>query len=181
MSAYTLCEGLLDTVITPMRAVEVKTQDGRRIGHVVRGDVADCERTGTFRFEPTSGPSTSMGIVGATARTILHRLLRPSYILLHERQRWTLHDLPGENLLYFAVAGTVQARRLVARLDWDDSVQITADGAEVGRVDPGDLLLDTRLRADDDLDPPLFGLIMLIPFIYRVYEQEAELIESLLD
>lgn len=183
MREYTFREGLLDTVTTSMRSVEVRSADGGDvIGNVVRGELEGCERAGTFRFEPRSDPSTSMGIRRGTGLEMVNRLLRPQYRMVHGGRESTFKDRPGENLLYFAVRGTVDGRRIDARADWDSSIEITADSTEIGRFDPGELLMDTRVQVTSaEPGSAVFGLLMVLPFIYRIYEQESELIESLFD
>lgn len=190
-------EGPLDTIVGKLRPVEVVDHLGGLAGRITRGEIEGCERTGTFRFEPVGGAATQLGVRRMTARTVLGRLLRPTYDVTHGDGRWELKDLPGENILYFAVDGEVAGRRLTVREDWDGSVEVVARDPgggkrEVSRFAPGDVLTRTTVRIDeaalaaadeaDGADPrgtALFGTLVLLPFLHRIYRQESSLVEEL--
>lgn len=193
-------EGPLDTIVGELRPIEVVDERGGLVGRITRGEIDGCERAGTFRFEPLGGAATQVGVRRMTARTVLGRLLRPTYDVTHGSERWEFKDLPGENILYFAVDGEVAGRRLTVREDWDGSVEVVArepgGGArrEIARFTPGDVLTRTAIRIDeaalsgtalertDGADPrgtALFGTLVLLPFLYRVYRQESGLVDEL--
>ena len=120
-STYGFREGTLDTVRRSMRTVAVHRDDGELVGRVVRRELAGCERTGTFRWESIGGAATTVGIRRATWRSAVGRLLRPTYAVTHRPEVTApaegeppapvhdeLKEIWGENVLYFAVDGTVQ-------------------------------------------------------------------------
>ncbi len=199
VTTYSFQEGLLDTVLGAMRPIEVVDDRGTVAGRIVRGELDGCERSGTFRYEPAGGAPTEVGVRRMTARTVLGRLLRPTYVVTHGEERWELKDLPGENILYFALAGEVAGLRLDAREDWDGSIEVVArepgdrskrGARRVCRFNSGDLLVRTAVRVDEALlgrlcDAPdprgtaLFGVLVLLPFLHRVYRQESSLIDEL--
>lgn len=183
-TTLTYQEGPLDTIVGNLRPIEVLEEAHAAVGRISRGEIEGCERSGTFRFEPATGTPTQIGVRRMTARTILGRLLRPSYTVTHGAHRWDLKELPGENLLYFAVDGVVAGRRLTAREDWDGSVEVVArnasgvDKKEVARFSPGDMLTRTTVRvheaqfdAPDPRETALFGVLVLLPFLYRMHRQ----------
>ena len=156
VTTYSFQEGLLDTVLGAMRPIEVVDDRGTVAGRIVRGELDGCERSGTFRYEPAGGAPTEVGVRRMTARTVLGRLLRPTYVVTHGEERWELKDLPGENILYFALAGEVAGLRLDAREDWDGSIEVVArepgdrskrGARRVCRFNSGDLLVRTAVRA----------------------------------
>ena len=75
-STYGFREGTLDTVRRSMRTVAVHRDDGEFVGRVVRGELAGCERTGTFRWESIGGAATTVGIRRATWRSAVGRQIR---------------------------------------------------------------------------------------------------------
>lgn len=203
-STYGFREGTLDTVRRSMRTVAVHRDDGELVGRVVRGELAGCERTGTFRWESIGGAATTVGIRRATWRSAVGRLLRPTYAVTHRPDVTApaegeppapvhdeLKEIWGENVLYFAVDGTVQGRRVVARADWDGSVEVREQGEDggrprrVARFHSGGMFSLTRVEVDHEAagttrDGALFGVLMLLPFVARLHREESSLIEELL-
>lgn len=198
---FTFREGVLDIVVSAMRPIEVRDDAGDVIGRIVRGQLEGCEKSGTFRFEPGEGAATTLGVRKVTARSILGRLLRPTYVVEHEGQQWELKDLPGENIIYFAVAGDVDGHRLRIRQNWDDSVEVKTrregagrgDGSGGGsgdvrlaRFETGEILARTTVEIDVSLlgaesDPrgtALFGTLLLLPFLHRIYSEESGIVED---
>lgn len=205
MRRYTYREGTLDTVRRRMKTVAVEDGGGQLVGRVVRGEIPGCEGTGTFRWESPAGDATQVGVRKMTVRSVLGRLLRPTYTVTHTTgaaqaeagvEVGRLKDRIGENILYFAVEGTVDGHRVVAMADWDGTVTVDVrpEGAKkvrIGRFSAGGLVTRTQVLVDEDAlaelcdgaDPrstALFGLLILLPFLHRIYTEESSLIEDLL-
>ena len=214
MRTYTFQEGLGDTIVRGMRTVPVMDEGGALTGRVVRGQIEGCESARTFRWETPAGGATQIGVRKMTARSVLGRLLRPTYAVTHsgpqdaegaggvgtepaeDEQAGVLKDRIGENILYFAVEGTVDSHRVVILEDWDGTVVVEvrpprARKIRIGRFSSGGLLSRTRVQVDEDAvqelcpgqapaDTVLFGLLILMPYIHRVYTEETGLIEELL-
>ena len=218
MRTYTFQEGLGDTIFSGMRTVPVVDEGGALTGRVVRGQIEGCESARTFRWETPAGGATQIGVRKMTARSVLGRLLRPTYAVTHsgpqgeegaggmgtepaeDEQAGVLKDRIGENILYFAVEGTVDGHRVVILEDWDGTVvmevRTEGEGAKrrkrrIGRFSSGGLLTRTQVQVDEDVlqelcpgqaptSTVLFGLMVLMPYIHRVHTEESGLIEELL-
>lgn len=181
MDTYAYREGLFDSVTTSMRPIDVRNSDDSTVGSITRGDRPGCEKTGTFCFTPLSGPATTMGIRTGTVRTVVSRLLKPSYEFEHHQTTEVFSDRLGENFLYFAVSGTLHGQRILAREDWNGSIKVTARGDEIGRFRAGGMLTKTSIDvANFTPESAQFGLLILLPLIHRIYKDEVELLDSLL-
>lgn len=207
LRTYTFQEGFGDTIRRTMPTIAVVDENGQLVGRVVRGEIEGCERARTFRWETPAGERTQIGVRKMTARSVVGRLLRPSYAVTHsgpdseggpesDESAGVLKDRIGENILYFAVEGTVDSHRVVILEDWDGTVVVEvrpprARKIRIGRFSSGGLLSRTRVQVDEDAvqelcpgqapaDTVLFGLLILMPYIHRVYKEEAGLIEELL-
>lgn len=211
MRTYTFQEGLGDTIFRGMRTVPVMDEGGALTGRVVRGEIEGCERARTFRWETLAGERTQIGVRTMTVRSVVGRLLRPSYAVTHagpesdggpesDEPAGVLKDRIGENILYFAVEGTVDGHRVVILEDWDGTVvmevRTEGEGAKrrkrrIGRFSSGGLLTRTQVQVDEDVlqelcpgqaptSTVLFGLMVLMPYIHRVHTEESGLIEELL-
>ncbi len=180
MNAYSYQEGVLDSLAESMRPVSVRASDGSTVGVITRGAIPGCEATGTFEFAPRTGQNTLMGVRKGTLRTALSRLLRPRYAIVHDNRADEFVELLGENFLYFAVSGALQGRKIKAREDWDGSVEVTSQGVEIGRFHPGGLLAETRVEVAKFMPGSAgFGLMVLLPFIHRIYKDESDALASL--
>ncbi|MFB2573348.1 hypothetical protein [Micrococcus sp. IITD107] len=207
MRTYSFQEGFGDTIRRTMRTIAVVDEDGQLAGRVMRGEIEGCERARTFRWETPAGERTQIGVRTMTVRSVVGRLLRPSYAVTHagpesdggpesDEPAGVLKDRIGENILYFAVEGTVHGHRVVSLEDWDGTVvvEVRPKGAKkrrIGRFSSGGLLTRTQVQVDEDAvqelcqgqaptSTVLFGLLILMPYIHRVYKEEAGLIEELL-
>ena len=207
LRTYTFQEGFGDTIRRTMPTIAVVDENGQLVGRVVRGEIEGCERARTFRWETPAGERTQIGVRKMTARSVVGRLLRPSYAVTHsgpdreggpesDESAGVLKDRIGENILYFAVEGTVDSHRVVILEDWDGTVVVEvrpprARKIRIGRFSSGGLLSRTRVQVDEDAvqelcpgqapaDTVLFGLLILMPYIHRVYTEETGLIEELL-
>lgn len=207
MRTYSFQEGFGDTIRRTMRTIAVVDEDGQLAGRVMRGEIEGCERARTFRWETLAGERTQIGVRTMTVRSVVGRLLRPSYAVTHagpesdggpesDESAGVLKDRIGENILYFAVEGTVHGHRVVILEDWDGTVvvEVRLKGAKkrrIGRFSSGGLLTRTQVQVDEDAvqelcpgqapaDTVLFGLLILMPYIHRVYTEETGLIEELL-
>ena len=207
LRTYTFQEGFGDTIRRTMPTIAVVDENGQLVGRVVRGEIEGCERARTFRWETPAGERTQIGVRKMTARSVVGRLLRPSYAVTHsgpdseggpesDESAAVLKDRIGENILYFAVEGTVDSHRVVILEDWDGTVVVEvrpprARKIRIGRFSSGGLLSRTRVQVDEDAvqelcpgqapaDTVLFGLLILMPYIHRVYTEETGLIEELL-
>ena len=207
LRTYTFQEGFGDTIRRTMPTIAVVDENGQLVGRVVRGEIEGCERARTFRWETPAGERTQIGVRKMTARSVVGRLLRPSYAVTHsgpdseggpesDESAGVLKDRIGENILYFAVEGTVHGHRVVILEDWDGTVVVEvrpprARKIRIGRFSSGGLLSRTRVQVDEDAvqelcpgqapaDTVLFGLLILMPYIHRVYTEETGLIEELL-
>lgn len=183
MIRYMLQEGLADNLVLGMRPVPVTTEAGAEIGRVVRGELEGCERRATFRFEPVEGDATTLGVHVAGILGKLARLVAPRYRVVQGERTGELRDSPGENLLYFAVRGELDGRTLVARSDWDDTIEVTYDGRKIARLAPGAALAATEVRIVADLVPAdlAFQAVVLLVFIARLYADESDVVEQALD
>lgn len=207
LRTYTFQEGFGDTIRRTMPTIAVVDENGQLVGRVVRGEIEGCDRARTFRWETPAGERTQIGVRKMTARSVVGRLLRPSYAVTHsgpdseggpesDESAGVLKDRIGENILYFAVEGTVDSHRVVILEDWDGTVVVEvrpprARKIRIGRFSSGGLLSRTRVQVDEDAvqelcpgqapaDTVLFGLLILMPYIHRVYTEETGLIEELL-
>lgn len=183
MIRYSLQEGVADSLGRRMRSVEVVTEARHLVGRVVRGTLDGCERSGTFRFEPLTGPATTLGVDTAGWRGKVARVVAPRYRAVQGERSAELKDRLGENLLGFAVSGTVEGRPISATEGWSGAVSVTIDGEKVGRIVAGSVLERTALEISVDLVPAdlEFGLVVLLTFMYRLYADESALVGSLFD
>lgn len=198
MNVYRFREGLLDTVTASIRPLDVSGPDGP-VGRIVRGELEGTERAGTFCWQPDAArlpgaAPVTLGIVSGTSRArgggvrgmigrLARRVVAPEYLVVSGDERWTLRDKLGENVLYFAVSGEMAGQRLVARSDWDDSVEVTLDGERVGRLRPATAFEQTEVEIDASLDPttPVFGVLLLLVFVHRIHSSESALVEELFE
>lgn len=204
-AVYAFREGLLDTVRRDMKVIPVQREDGELIGRVTRGELPGCETRGTFRWESIGGAATVLGVRAGTWKSGIGRLIAPTYVVRHwpdtvqdtdaplpDPLDATLKDRWGENILYFAVEGEVDGRELLARDDWDGSVEVvdrTTDAATgrrrkqvVGRLQQGSLT-HTRVTVDHgagiERESALFGVLVLLPFARRVWARDSAILGEL--
>lgn len=183
MIRYRLQEGLADNLTERLRPIEVRSDAGEVIGIVDRGSIPGAERAATFRFTPVDGEPTTLGVDVHGLKGKLSRLIRPRYLIAQGARTGALADKPGENLLYFALSGTVDGHALTAREDWDGAVHVTVDGTKIARIESRSVLEQTQVEIDVQTIPAdiLFGTIVLLVFMIRLYKDEAGLIEALFD
>ena len=182
---YEFRPSVLSTLITTMKAIEVRTETGALVGTISRGTITGAETAGTFCFEPEGATPTTVG-VGSFSRSWLKRLVRPDYLVRRNEREDRLSDRLGEKLLYFAVDGRIDSHDYLARQDWDDSVEVKVDGALAARWNIDDLSGTVTIDADPEgmiADPAstLFAVTVLLPFMQMIHADESELIESILE
>lgn len=175
MRQYTLAKRIS---LDGEQGVQVVNETGEQIGIVSKTHMDDCERGHCFSYTTLRGDVIRMGI----KKRGLTSLLRATYQLEIAGKIFEWKDDIGKNLLYFSVSGKLGEKAVTFQENWKEEIDATIESKKIALIQPK-MMLKTTLSFDASIDErePIFALTVLMLFMYRIYQDEAEVVENVLD
>lgn len=159
-------------------AIAVVNAEEAAVGSIKKANLKDCEKGHAFSFVTNEGNTVSMGI----KKRGLNNLLAATYIIEFGEDTYLFKDKPGNILLYFCVTGELDGEQFRIEENWQQEIEIKVDQALVATIKPNDLTFKTNIQIDEDISVanPIFGITILMYFMYKIYKNESGIIEDLL-
>ncbi|OEH55976.1 hypothetical protein AQ616_00210 [Oceanobacillus sp. E9] len=173
MIQYTLTEKFFSK-----KAIHLVDENEEVVGEITGIRKEGYERNNVFDFKPVEGSSTIVGIKKRNWKNVI----QPSYGVIHGDQTYTLKDKLGDNLLYFCVTGVIESEDIYIEEDWKEDIIFKVNKQKVAVIRPPKLTGKTIFKIDEQILPDhrLFGVIILMVFMYQIYNKEAAFIMDLL-
>ncbi|BAC14910.1 hypothetical protein [Oceanobacillus iheyensis HTE831] len=173
MKQYTLTEKFFSN-----KGIHLVDENEKIIGEVTGIRKEGYERKNVFNFKPVEGSSTIVGIKKRSWKNVI----QPSYGVIHAEHTYTLKDKLGDNLLYFCVTGVIENDDIFIEENWKEDIIVKVNKQKVAVIRPAKFSGKSVFKIDEQISPDhrLFGLIILMVFMYQIYNKEAAVIMDLL-
>ncbi|GIP62447.1 hypothetical protein J32TS6_10020 [Virgibacillus pantothenticus] len=111
------------------------------------------------------------------------RLVLAEYQLCTESIQYDFKDKLGSNILYFCVVGNMDGQDILIEENWSGDLEIKVNKLRVAKIKIGTFSLKTTFQFEDTVEEnsPIFALTILMYFMFKIYQEEAEWVEGLLD
>ncbi|MFS0750322.1 hypothetical protein [Oceanobacillus sp. 1P07AA] len=173
MLQYTLTEKFFSN-----KEIHLVDENEEVVGEITGVRKEGYETKNVFEFKPVEGNSTIVGIKKRNWKNVI----QPSYGVIHGDQSHTLKDKLGDNLFYFCVIGVIERDDIFIEEDWKEDIIFKVNKQKIAVIRPPKLTGKTVFKVDEQISPDhhLFGLIILMVFMYQIYNKEATFIMDLL-
>lgn len=160
------------------KTIVVMNAHQEHIGSIQMTDIEGCEQGSSFSFTTNNDQIVQMGI----QKRRLKNILFPQYTIKWSRQTYTLRDKPGYNLLYFCVVGKIDDQTVTFEENWSGDIELKIDDVHHATIKINEFTLKTTILVDQTIHETsiFFAVTVLIYFMFKIYENEAEFIEGLL-
>lgn len=111
------------------------------------------------------------------------RLLFATYHVDFNGKTWILKDNMIRSTVYFCVDGELHDKKIRFEENWKKEVDVKLDGEKVAIIKPHLYSLEATIsmKTEESRDPLLFAVTCLMYFMFKIYQDEVEVIESILD
>ncbi|WP_230191151.1 hypothetical protein [Paenibacillus sp. CECT 9249] len=111
------------------------------------------------------------------------RLVFANYRFQIDGEEFILKDNAVNSLLYFCVDGTAFGKKLRIEENWDEEIEVKVDGRKAALMKPNTISLEATIVMDEEVagDWMLFSLTCLMYFMFMIYKDETDIIESIFD
>lgn len=97
-------------------------------------------------------------------------------------EEFQLKDNKLNSVLYFCVSGTIHGKIWRIEENWDQEIEVSVDGKKVALIKPKSFLgADLLIDAEASRHPLLFSLTCLMYFMLKIYREETEFIEDVME
>jgi|SRR5690625_360239 len=160
------------------KTIIVENAKQEHIGSVQMIDIEGCEQGSSFSYAPANEKIVQMGI----QKRRLKNILFPLYTIKRGSQTYTFRDKPGYNLLYFCVVGKINDQTVTFEENWNGDIDLKIDNVQRATIKMNEFTLKTTILVDQTINETsiFFAVTVLIYFMFKIYEDEAELIQELL-
>lgn len=160
------------------KAIAVENEGNKQVGFIKKIAMPECEKGHAFSFTTNN---TSIVRVGIKKRGIKD-LFVPSYLIQTNDKNYRLKDKAGNNLFYFCVEGKMDEQSIRVEENWSGDVEINVNGSNYALIRSNDFTLKTTIEFVDDIreSSALFGVTLLMYFMYKIYKNESEFMEEML-
>jgi len=157
--------------------ITVEDEQQSPVGSIKLTKLSGCEQRHSFSFTIGENEVVKMGI----KKRGITNLLVATYILYINGKKYILKDKVGNNLLYFCVDGQIEEENIRVEENWRGDMEVKVDGRQVAIVKGDKWSGETKvhINADDD-SPLLLAITILMYFMYKIYNDEADFIENLI-
>lgn len=159
------------------RSVKVINDNDEAIGCIEKDVLKKCEEKYTYSFTKMDGHKVTLGL----KRRKFRDLNIANYIIASEGRTIFLKEKAGKNLLRFRVKGKVDSRQVYIKEDEEGNMIVLIDGRLTSTVvehSPEKV----AITVEDDVkeDDIIFGIMILMFFMFKLYKREPWHIEELL-
>lgn len=160
------------------RTLTVENEEKESIGVIKKADISGCEKGHVFSFTANDGTPVVMGI----KKRSIKNLLVATYVIRTERNTYTLKDKAGNSLLYFCVEGEIDGKNIRIEENWSKEIEVKVDQTHIATIKPDDYSFKAIILVEDNIfvSSTLFAVTVLLYFMYKIYKNESEFIESIL-
>ncbi len=161
-------------ILHDKKSVTVLDEQDRIVGEIKKTTVPGNEKGTTFVFEQ-EGVRARLGIKKG-------RLLFAAYRFQLNGEEFQLKDNKLNSVLYFCVSGTIHGKIWQIEENWDQEIEVSVDGKKVALIKPKSFLgADLLIDAEASRHPLLFSLTCLMYFMLKIYREETEFIEDVME
>jgi len=160
------------------KAVAVENEEKGIIGRIEEAAISGCEKKHVFSYTNNNGYTVRMGI----KKRSIKNLLVATYVIKTERNNYFLKDKPGNSLLYFCVEGDIDGKDIRIEENWSKEIEVKIGQIHIATIKTNDLTLKTTILTEDNIweSSIHFAVTVLMYFMYKIYKNESEFIESVL-
>lgn len=160
------------------KTLTVEDEEKERIGIIEKADITGCEKGHVFSFTDNGGGTVLMGIKKRGIKNFLHA----TYVIKTERKTYTLRDKVGNSLLYFCVEGDIDGQNIRIEENWGGEIEVKVDQTHIATIKANELTFKTTILMEYNIDESsiFFAITVLMYFMFKIYKNESELIESIL-
>lgn len=159
--------------------IDVKNNDNDKIGTIKRIELEGCEKNHSFSFQHLNGDYVNIGI----KKRSMKEMLAPKYSIVTNNNYYELKDNAWKNILYFSVSGLVDEETITIEENWKGDIETKLNDKRVGVVSFGIMSSQINIRVDKQIDTSslLFAIIIVFPFMFKIYEDEAGFFETIIE
>lgn len=160
------------------KVLTVENEEKESIGFIEKADIPECEKGHVFSFTANDGATVVMGI----KKRGIKNFLVATYVIRAEEKSYTLKDKAGNSLLYFCVQGDIDGRNIRFEENWSKEIEVKIDQTHRATIKLDDFSCKTIILVEDNIceSSLLFGVTVLMYFMYKIYKDESEFVESIL-
>lgn len=153
--------------------------EGEQVGGLTRVEQSSFEKSHAFCF---TSDTTKEDIIVGIRKSGLKRLLQTEYEVVTADATHRLAEKVGNNVFYFCVTGELDGQTLLIEENWSGNLEVRVNRRKVAYVKQKPNDFATLFQIDEEIDPasPLFGVIVLFSFMFRIYKKESDFIESII-
>jgi len=111
------------------------------------------------------------------------RFLFATYHVDLNGETWVLKDNMIRSTVYFCVDGEIHDKKIRFEENWKKEVDVKLDGEKIATIKPHSYSLEATISMKTEVsqDSLLFAVTCLMYFMFKIYQDEVEVIESILD
>ncbi|BFH62700.1 hypothetical protein [Paenibacillus azoreducens] len=162
-------------IFNEKKYVNVLDDEDHVIAEVMKTSISGNEKGNTFVLK-RNGEQTALGIKEG-------RLIFASYRFQINGEEFILKDNTVNSILYFCVDGMLHGKKLRFEENWDHKIEVKVDGKKVALIEPNAFSFGATFFMDEKAsrDLLLFSLTCMMYFMFKIYKDETEIIESMFD
>lgn len=159
--------------------IDVKNNDNVKIGTIKRIELAGCEKNHSFSFRNLNEECVKIGIKKRSVK----EMFAPKYSIVTDNNHYELQDNAWKNILYFSVSGSVDGEAITIEENWKGAVETVLNDKRIGIVSFGMMSSQINIRVAKEIDTSslLFAIIMIFPFMFKIYMDEVEFFETIIE
>lgn len=160
------------------KIITVENEEKERIGIIKKAHISGCEEGHVFSFTADDGVPVVMGI----KKRGIKNFLVATYVIKMKEKTHALKDKAGNSLLYFCVEGDIDGQNIRIEENWSEEIEIKIDQTHIAILKANDLTFKTSILIEDNISESsiFFAIAVLMYFMYKIYKNESEFIESIL-
>lgn len=160
------------------KIIAVENEEKEIVGRIEKATISGCEKRHVFSFTDNNDNTVRMGI----KKRGIKNFLAATYVVKTENNTCFLKDKPGNSLLYFCVEGDIGGRDIRIEENWSKEIEVKIDQIHIATIKTNYLTLNTTILTEDSVSESSihFAVTVLMYFMYKVYKNESEFIESIL-
>lgn len=160
------------------KAIALKNEAKKIIGRIEKADISGCEKGRVFSFTDNNEITVRMGI----KKRGIRNFLVATYVIKTERKTYFFKDKPGNSLLYFCVEGDIDGQDIRIEENWSEEIEVKMDQIHIATIKVNDITFKTTILTEDNIYESSihFTVTVLMYFMYKIYKNESEFIESIL-